>query len=127
MGNKIIFHEIIAEQPEELASGFYKKLFDWDIQEDPEIPFWYISTDEGGNFQAGIGQVSPSNPPYRKTVSFYVEVDSVDDYLRKANALGGTTMMEKTVFKFKQFEYTIGMFSDPQENVIGVMEPIKKR
>lgn len=126
MGNKIIFHEIIAEQPKELASGFYGKLFNWDIQEDPTIPFWYISSDDGENFQAGIGQVSPENPPYRKTVTFYVQVDSVDDYLQKANELGGTTMMKKTVFSFKQFQYTIGMFSDPQGNVIGVMEPIEK-
>jgi predicted enzyme related to lactoylglutathione lyase len=126
MGNKIIFHEIISEKPQKLVNEFYAKLFDWDILEDPEIPFWYISTDAGENIQAGIGKIKPEDPAYHKMVSFYVQVDSVDDSLMAAEKLGGKIIMKKASFPFKNFQFTVGMFSDPQGNIIGVMEPIKK-
>lgn len=126
--NQVIFHEIISENPSALVSGFYQQLFNWEFVESSEGPgtpagsFWYIKNE--GQFMGGIAQQKGGDPAYQKMVSFYVQVDDVDAALDTAKSLGGEIVMAKASIPFQGTTFTLGMFSDPQGNVIGVMEPI---
>jgi predicted enzyme related to lactoylglutathione lyase len=66
--------------------------------------------------QTGIGGgIAPGENP---TVTFYVEVDDLQAYLKKAESLGGKTVMEPMDVPGGP---RIAVFADPEGNVIGLV------
>lgn len=74
------------------AAEFYSALFGWRISEPPGFegyPMWSAPNGIGG------GGLAPRSEGFTQPRS-YVEVDSIDEVLARATALGGTVTMPKT-------------------------------
>ncbi len=52
-------------------------------------------------------------------VTFYVQVDDLDAYLKKAESLGGRTVVPPTEIPNM---VTFAMFSDPDGNAVGLVK-----
>lgn len=121
-GNPFAFNEIITASPETLATSFYSKLFQWNI-EPLGNGFWGISTDGGKTLQGGIATAS-SEPGYAKAVTFYVKVADVQAALDQACSLGASVVMEPTQVPLRDQRVEIAMFRDPQDNVVGLIRDL---
>src|SRR6476619_8252680 len=106
MDHTIVHFEIPADQPER-AAKFYRELFGWEISK------WEGSADQRDGFEYWMvrtvptdEQGMPSRPgvngglmrrmyPEQAPVN-YILVESVDDYVRRAEELGAKVMMGKT-------------------------------
>ena len=111
MGNPTMWFEVAAKDREAMK-GFYSGLFDWKLTDMEAMPYTGIETG-GQGIPGGIGQAEG----HEGRVTFYVEVDDVAAGLAKANSLGGSTVMEPIDIPSGQ----IGLFADPEGQVIGLM------
>jgi uncharacterized protein len=104
MEHTIVHFEIPAEQPER-AAQFYRELFGWDIKQYEGsvaggMDYWTVRTvptDEQGR-PAGSGvngglmrRMYPNQPPVN-----YINVESVDEAVSRAERLGAKILMGKT-------------------------------
>jgi hypothetical protein len=113
MSTHPIVHIEFSAIDREAAGKFYADLFGWKIQQMPEFNYatFETGTDPGG----GINPISESYPA--GTVVFYVGTDDIDATLKKAESLGGKTLMEKMEVTGMGW---MGMFRDPTGNMIGL-------
>jgi predicted enzyme related to lactoylglutathione lyase len=99
------------------AKNFYEKLFDWKIERLPgPMEYYNISTkDNKGNdsIGGGMGQRGQSE----QKITNYIDVDSIDHYIKKVEELGGKTIMPKTTIP--GFGY-LATFLDTEGNVLGL-------
>ena len=119
MGQAVVHFEIAGKDPEKLQS-YFSELFDWDIDADNEFKYGIVARDGNTNSDGiGIGGGISGGPEgYDGHVTFYVEVPDVEAALAKAESLGGTRVMgPDDVME----GLTIGLFTDPEGHVIGVM------
>ena len=99
MDHTIVHFEIPADDVEKLKK-FYSGLFGWRIEKTPgPAEYWMIETvpvDEKGNaVRPGVnGGIMKRQNPEHKPVN-YVAVESVDDYVKKIEALGGRMIVSK--------------------------------
>jgi uncharacterized protein len=119
MGQPVMHFEVIGKDGDALRS-FYSGLFDWDIDANNEMKYGMVQREgnlspEGVGLGGGIGQ-GPDG--YEGHVTFYVGVPDVEAALAKAESLGGTRMMGPDEV---MENLTIGLFTDPEGHVIGVM------
>ena len=91
--------EIPADDVEKLRK-FYSDLFGWKIEKMPgPMEYWGIATvpinDKGMPVRPGVngGMMKKQNPEH-KTVN-YIAVESVDEYVKKIEALGGRIIVPK--------------------------------
>lgn len=119
MGQPVVHFEIAGKDGEKLQ-GYYSELFGWDIDADNEMKYGIVQRDGNTNADGvGIGGGISSGPEgYAGHVTFYVEVPDVEASLAKAESLGGTRMMGPDDV---MPGLTIGLFTDPEGHVIGVM------
>ena len=99
------------------AKNFYEKLFDWKIERLPgPMEYFNISTkDDKGNNSIGGGMGQRGFPDQK--ITNYIDVDSIDDYIKKVEELGGKIIMPKT--KISRFGY-LATFLDSERNVLGL-------
>jgi predicted enzyme related to lactoylglutathione lyase len=116
----IVHFEIPANNPEKL-SGFYKDLFGWKFEKmsmGEMGDYWMIET-KAGQDSAGVnGGMMKKMDPNQRPVN-YVLVESVDDFTKKIQSLGGKIIMPKTPIP------NMGAFAlalDPEGNAFGVFE-----
>ena len=120
MGQPVVHFEIAGKDGKKLQE-YYSDLFGWEINADN--PMGYGVVQREGNVNAdgvGIGGgISRGPEGYPGHVTFYVEVPDAEASLAKAESLGGTRMMgpEQVMEGVR-----IGLFSDPEGHVIGVIE-----
>jgi predicted enzyme related to lactoylglutathione lyase len=119
VGQAVVHFEIAGKDPDKLQS-YFSELFDWDIDADNEFKYGIVQR-EGNTNSDGIGiggGIARGPEGYGGHVTFYVQVPDVEESLAKAESLGGTRMMgpERVTD-----ELTIGLFTDPEGHVIGVM------
>jgi predicted enzyme related to lactoylglutathione lyase len=112
--------EIIGKEPEKLQS-YYSELFGWAIDADNPMRYGLVTRDgntapDGTGIGGGIG---PGMEGYGGHVTFYVGVPDVEAGLAKAESLGGKRMMGP---ESPTPEVTIGLFSDPEGHVIGLIQ-----
>jgi predicted enzyme related to lactoylglutathione lyase len=119
VGQAVVHFEIAGKDPNKLQS-YFSELFDWDIDADNEFKYGIVQR-EGNTNADGIGiggGISGGPEGYEGHVTFYVEVPDVEAALAKAESLGGTRVMgPDDVME----DLTIGLFTDPEGHVIGVM------
>jgi predicted enzyme related to lactoylglutathione lyase len=119
MGQPVVHFEIAGKDAEKLQ-GYFAELFDWDIDADNEFKYGIVAR-EGNTNADGIGiggGISGGPEGYDGHVTFYVEVPDVEAALAKAESLGGARVMgPDDVME----GLTIGLFTDPEGHVIGVM------
>ena len=113
--SKPVVHFEIAGRDAENQQRFYSELFGWSVQRDDPPGYALVRSGEGG-IDGGLTCVEEGAAPY---VTVYVEVDDVAAHLARATELGGAVVLEQTALG----DLTIGMFRDPDGNVIGLVKP----
>jgi predicted enzyme related to lactoylglutathione lyase len=116
VGQPVVHWEIGARDGTKL-NEFYSTLFDWKIQVIPELHYGMVETGGQGGINGGISMLPAEAPPY---VTFYVHVDDLEEYLAKAESLGGKTILPPMPVPNVG---SIAMFSDPEGHIIGLFKP----
>jgi hypothetical protein len=114
MGQPVVHFEVIGQDPDKLRD-YFGQLFGWEWAE-PMGPQSYSTTTNLEGIAGGIGR-GPEG--YSGHVTFYVQVPDVEAALAQAESLGGSRMMGPD--EVPGAGIVIGLFSDPEGHVIGVM------
>lgn len=120
VGNRhpAVMFEIIAND-QAAASAFYARVFGWQY-ETGTGGFSYIHFPAGSPpLLGGIGQAQPDTPGFEPGHNFYLLVDSLEKVLERAAKAGATPLMPPTAVD----GYRFAMFTDPEGNPIGLIEP----
>lgn len=122
MGQPVVHFEVIGKDAERIQS-FYSELFDWEIEAlgfDNPTQYGLIKREDNTNPDGiGIGGGVGGGPEgYDGHATFYVEVPDVEAALSKAEELGGKRTMGPHETPGGP---TIGLFVDPDDNTIGVV------
>lgn len=115
-GPRVTWWEITAKDKasSDSVKKFFTSVFGWKVESDPQHDYGQVSA-----AQAGIGGGISAGPGGMNAVTFYIEVDDPDKYLRKIGASGGRTVMPTTTITPTT---TIAQFADPAGNVIGLLK-----
>ena len=114
MPNPVVHWEIQTSNSEKVGE-FFAKLFDWHVDSDNPFNYGMVDTHAEGGINGGIGgQGSGVN-----RVTFYVQVDDLDAYLKKAESLGGKTITPPMEIPGI---VTLAHFADPEGNVVGIIK-----
>lgn len=114
MGQPVVHFEVMGKDPAALRD-YYASLFGWRFGQ-PMGPTDYAVVEELNGIGGGVG-AGPEG--YDGHVTFYVQVDDVGATLGQAESLGGKRMMGPD--EVPGAGIVIGLFSDPEGHVIGVM------
>ena len=113
MGNPVVHWEIAAKDGEKLQ-GFYTQLFDWKIDVHPEMNYGMVEAGGEGGISGGIMGTQGDMPTH---LTFYVQVDDLNAYLKKAEELGGKSLVPPTPIPGRG---EFALFSDLEGNTIGI-------
>jgi predicted enzyme related to lactoylglutathione lyase len=120
MGQPVVHFEIIGKDAGKLQS-YYSDLFGWKINSDNPMNYGIVQRDGNTNPEGvGIGGGVGTGPEgYSGHVTFYIAVPDVEAALTKAESLGGSRVMgpDKVMDQVE-----IGLFSDPEGHVVGVVK-----
>ena len=121
MGQPVVHFEIVGQDAAKLQD-YYAQLFGWEIDANNPMDYGVVTREGNVNADgAGIGGgISKGPEGYGGHVTFYVEVPDAEAAMAQAESLGGTRMMgpEEVMNGL-----VIGLFTDPEGHVIGVVEP----
>jgi predicted enzyme related to lactoylglutathione lyase len=109
----VVHWELQARDPAR-QQKFFGSLFGWKIDANNPMSYGMVSSGGKSAIDGGIGQAE--NGETRVTV--YVQVPSINATLKRAESLGGRTIMPRTDIGM----VIMGQFSDPEGNLIGVIE-----
>ena len=116
MGNPVNHFEIIGRDGAKLQK-FYGDLFGWKIDANNPMNYGMVEAAEGG-IAGGIAAGDPQSPEAAgPRVTFYVQVADPAATLKKAESMGGKTVMQPMDVPGGP---TIAQFADPDGNVIGL-------
>ncbi len=117
----IVHFEIPADDVER-ARKFYSELFGWQIEKFPgpaPMEYWGITTGAAeGEMGLTGGGMMPRQMPWQ-TITMYIQVPSVGDFVDKIKKLGGKVVVPKTAVP------EMGYFAvclDPEKNGFGIWE-----
>jgi predicted enzyme related to lactoylglutathione lyase len=116
--NPIVHFEIYADDPEKLAT-FYSTLFDWAIEPVPGMDYRMVKTvdtdPKGVPTQGGINGGLIKRPDGFRTGAAvnYVNVDSIDASVKRAQDLGATVTKPRSPVPGMGW---FAMLTDPQGN-----------
>jgi uncharacterized protein len=122
MGQPVVHFEVIGKDGPKLRS-YYSELFGWEFGDEVGPTNYAVVPREGNTNPDGIGVgggIGTAPEGYDGHVTFYVEVPDVEAALAKAESLGGTRMMGPD--KIPEVNIEIGLFTDPEGHVIGVVK-----
>jgi predicted enzyme related to lactoylglutathione lyase len=121
---RVVHFEIHADNPDR-AAAFYTAVFSWRFQKwDGPAAYWLITTGEAGPGINGgmLRRPSPApTPGESQCANCYictVDVPSVDEYLGKATAAGGTVAMPKMAVPGVGW---LAYAKDTEGNIFGMM------
>jgi predicted enzyme related to lactoylglutathione lyase len=113
--HKIVHWELMGPDGDKLAA-FYGDLFGWNLTPSPGFDAYHMTDEEETGISGAVGQGNKNMPQYQ---TIYVQVDSVDEHLAKAEGAGGTAVVPRTVIPGM---VTFGLFTDPAGNLVGLVE-----
>lgn len=117
MSHPAVMFEIMANDQQKLID-FYTNVFGWKI--DLKNGFAYIHFPPAiYHLLGGIGQAQPGQVGWEKGVTFYIQVEDLDHTLKQVDRCGGKTAVTPTPVD----GYHFAMFYDPEQNLIGLIEP----
>jgi len=117
MGRPVVHFEIGCRSTAKTGE-FYSKLFDWQIKPQSAMAS-NIQITPGKGIDGHITALGHDPQNY---VTVYVEVDDIKAALEKAKALGGKTVVPAVPIPTGHFAW----FSDPDGNIVGLLQPKKK-
>lgn len=124
--NKVVHFEIPAKKLDR-ARKFYEDVFGWKIE--PWQPNYLMATTVKGDKDGkptevgGINGALMEYDDHNQTTVVTMEVDRIDEYLKKIEAAGGAVVLPKQKVGEMGF---MARAIDSEENVIGLWEDIKK-
>lgn len=95
------------------AGEFYRKLFGWKIQHEPEMNYTMWDTGDG----SGGGFIDLGETTQPGDILIYINSDDIEADLQRAAALGGKIVQEK--MEIPQTGW-FGIFQDPTGNHIAL-------
>ena len=122
MGYPVVHFEVIGDDRERTQS-FYADLFEWEV--DADNPMQYGMVDSEKNMAAGddkgiSGGLGGAPEGYDGHLTFYVAVPDVEEWMQKAEQLGGKRLMGPHEIP-GQNGLVIGQIQDPDGHVVGVL------
>jgi uncharacterized protein len=106
------------------AKEFYRSVFDWQLQDMPEMNYTILRTTDvdenqmpttAGAINGGLMQRSEETP----TPVLTIDVESIDQALKQVEASGGRTVRARTEIPgMGAYAY----FTDPEGNTLGLWE-----
>jgi predicted enzyme related to lactoylglutathione lyase len=117
----VVHFEIVGKDAKKLHN-FYGKLFDWQINADNPMNYGLVNaagngTEVGkGSIGGGVAAAEQGMPGY---VTFYVQVPDLAATLKKAESMGGKTMVPPTEIPNM---VTFALFQDPEGNMVGLVK-----
>jgi predicted enzyme related to lactoylglutathione lyase len=117
MGAPVVHWEINSNNAAQLQE-FYAKLFGWSINANNPMNYGLVSTGSKLGANGGIGQNDP-NQPAPAAVTFYAQVNDLQETLNRAVSLGGTIVVPPTEIPNM---VTFALFHDPDGNTIGIVK-----
>jgi uncharacterized protein len=112
----IVWFEVPADDPER-AKEFYGDLFGWKINPFPGTgDYWHIDT--GGADDTPDGALMTRKHP-QQSITNYISVNSVTEFSKKIEKLGGKICMAKTAVP--QMGY-FAVCQDTEGNAFGIWE-----
>lgn len=114
-----VHFEILADSPEKVAE-FYKEVLDWDVATwgEGEQTYWLLTT--GPDETPGINGAIMARS-FEQAVINTVEVESLDEMLKKVSVAGGKTVQGPNEVPGVGFH---AYCADPEGNLFGLMEPL---
>ena len=119
---RVVHFDIHADDPER-AMRFYGELFGWQFP--PYFPdYWGVVTGEDGTpgINGGLARRRGERPPVGQPVSSYVctvDVSSIDEYVARAQELGGAIAEPKTAIAGMAW---LAYCFDTEGNIFGMYE-----
>jgi predicted enzyme related to lactoylglutathione lyase len=113
MAHPVVHWEIGGRSLPEL-SDFYARAFGWKIDETDEN-YRIVEAVDGG-LGGGLMRTRDQMPPY---VTIYVQVESLEDELKKITGLGGRTLVPPTAINDNA---SFALFQDPAGNAVGLLQ-----
>jgi predicted enzyme related to lactoylglutathione lyase len=113
MGKKVVHFEIIGKDAKKLQD-FYARLFDWRVDANNPLNYGQVSAADSG-LGGGIGSGQGGDG----RVTIYIEVEDLNEYLKKAERLGGKTIMEPSDVPGGP---RLAMFTDPEGHMVGLIK-----
>ena len=113
MASPVVHFEILGKDGTKLQN-FYKNLFDWKIEVHEPYNYGLVAPVGPNSIGGGIGPTQEGAPAL---VTIYVQVNDLNAYLKKAEELGGKTLLPPTEIPGV---VTIALFQDPEGNAIGM-------
>jgi predicted enzyme related to lactoylglutathione lyase len=113
MGQPVVHFEIGCKDSAR-TQEFYGKLFDWQIQQ--AGPAGMIETGGSGGIN---GHITALGHEPHNFVTVYVQVNDIEAYLAKAQALGGKKIVGPIEIPTGSFAW----MADPEGTVIGLFNP----
>jgi predicted enzyme related to lactoylglutathione lyase len=113
--HKIVHWELMGPDAAVLNS-FYHDMFGWKGEEVPGFGGYTMIPAEDTGVAGAIGAGNEHMPSYQ---AIYIEVESIDEHLAKAEAMGARTAVPRTVIPG---EVTFAIFHDPAGNLVGLVE-----
>jgi uncharacterized protein len=130
MNNRVIHFEIHAADTSKTAE-FYRNVFGWEVRkwDNPAVDYWIVMTAPEGSPEPGIdggivGRKGPA-PQGGEPVTSYVStihVPSVDEWLKKIEAAGGTMALPKMPIPGLAW---LAYCKDIEGNLFGIFEDDK--
>ena len=115
MPNPVVHFEITGQDGAELQS-FYREVFGWHVDADNPMNYGIVDTHtEGKGIGGGIG----ASPDGSNTLTVYIEVDDLDECLKKIEAMGGKTVVPPTEIPDM---VTFALFTDPEGHGVGLVK-----
>jgi len=117
----IVHFELPADNPEKLKE-FYEGVFGWKFKksEIPGFNYWSIETkkdETGGGINGGMS-IRKGN----EGITNYVMVESIEEYIKKAESHGGKLLMPKQEIPGIGFNAIV---QDPDGNPLGLFQPVQ--
>jgi uncharacterized protein len=115
MDHPVVWFEVMGKDGAAQRS-FYEKLFGWKIEVMEAMNYGMVEACNGRGIPGGVGQLGDTPQP---KVTFYVSTGDINASLKKAETLGGKTLMPRTALPGGT---TLGMFADVEGNAVGLVE-----
>jgi len=117
MGNPFVHIELLSKDVEK-SKKFYAKMFDWKLENIPDMDYTIINVGEG----TGGGMMKNPVPGNPDNWLPYIMVDNVTESTKKAQSLGAT--IAKDVTEVKDMGW-FSMIIDPTGAAFGLWQPKK--
>ncbi len=109
--------EIYGDKPDDLAH-FYAALFGWQMEKVEGLDYWRIQMDPSAPGKSGGGVTSRPRTDPRGWLQF-VNVDSIDQSIARAEQMGATVVRPKTAVPRTAW---VAVLSDPAGNHFAIWQ-----